>query len=104
MPRTIDVSSLSAAEVLRRLHNGARPFIKLSNISPTVLDMTEQDAQAMIQEAQSRSYTNLYFDHVRGRSLKVTLGNSVLDVTAYDQENDGHDAASRALGLPYMEK
>ena len=98
----IDISKMSKAEVLMRLYNGGfndvnhGPFA--GALQRLVPPMTLEEATAIIEESGS----NLYFDYVAGKALKVDLSSDTLDPRLYDRDN-GRGAAARALGATGVE-
>ena len=94
----IDIKGLSKAEVLAALYNGSHPQ-GLGFLSSRSGEMTEDDAQALINECVERQYRYhlrsvppiLSFDYVYGRVLKVDLTRDEFDPWGYDRDlGQGH--------------
>lgn len=104
MDTLVDISGLSKAAVLAALFNAAAPirlgFFQAAG-SPDV--MTEEDAQQYVDAGTSLDSginfggREMYFDYVRGCSLKVKLSGDSFDPWGFDHDNGGDGAAQRVI-------
>lgn len=88
---TIDISGLSKADVLAALYNASKPH-GLGFLQATPEDMTPDEAATLLQE-------DTYFDYLKGRIMKVDLGDGEdkeFRPWLYDRDN-GSGAALRAI-------
>lgn len=87
--RSIDISNLNKAEVLRLLYNASQQqgmgFLDYRGAS----HITKEEAEKLLKE-------NTYFDYLYGRVMKVDLSGDVLHTHLYDRDN-GPGAARKAL-------
>ena len=90
---TIDISGLDKADVLVALFNNSRQqglgLLDVSGAQP----MTKEDAEKIIAKYED---TQLYFDYVHGRVLKVDLTKDEFWPALYDRDN-GQGAAAAAI-------
>jgi hypothetical protein len=84
----IDVSDISAAELLAALYNNSRAQ-GLGFLHYTPEPMTTAEAEKLIK---ARSY----FDYIQGRVMKVEINGKTLDPWLYDRDN-GEGAAQRVV-------
>ena len=90
----IDISHLSAPEVLQALYNAARQQ-GLGAFNPRGSpnqDMTLDQAREFIEQHGLAER----FDYVNGRVMKVELDGTSFDPTLFDRDN-GEGAAERAI-------
>lgn len=87
---TIWIGDLDKAEVLAALYNRARPQ-GMGFLHYTPEDMTPEDAQGILSDGP---WT--YFDYLKGRVMKVDLGEDQLRTTLYNQDN-GPMAAEQVI-------
>ncbi len=84
----ISLEGLSKADVLAALYNASRPQgMGFLHYDPA--PMTGEQAAVLLKE-------DTYFDYLKGRVMKVNLGNENLDARLYDRDN-GDGAAERAI-------
>lgn len=89
---SVHTEDLDKAAVLAALWNAARHVEMGGFRSPESAEpLTVEDARALLEEKQEAR-----FDILRGRWLKVTLGDSEFDPFFYDSEN-GQGAAARVV-------
>ncbi|MFO2976381.1 hypothetical protein SCO70_02345 [Legionella pneumophila serogroup 3] len=86
----INIRGVDKADVLAALYNGAHGGIA-GGFSYLQGEMTQQQAKLLVEKQ-----TNLYFDYVDNRPLKIDLSGDIIDTTLYDHYNGGC-AAQRAL-------
>lgn len=86
----INIRGVDKADILAALYNGAHGGLA-GGFSYLQREMTPQQAKLLIEKQ-----TNLYFDYVDNRPLKIDLSGDVIDATLYDHYNGGC-AAQRAL-------
>jgi hypothetical protein len=96
----IDISGLSKAAVLAALYNGSRQFGMGFMHSRGQSEMTEEEAQKLIDSGDDPDYADkrreLYFDYLHGRVLKVNLAGDSFSPSLYDRDV-GQGAAARAI-------
>jgi len=84
----ISLEGLNKADVLAALYNASRP---------QGMGFMAYDKEPMgPEEAESLLADYTYFDYLKGRVMKVDLGNDSLDPWGYDRDN-GQGAAQRAI-------
>jgi hypothetical protein len=84
----IDLKGANKAEVLVALYNNSRPL---------GMGFLHFDPKPMgVEEAERLLGIGSYFDHLKGRVMKVDLSKDSLDPWLYDRDN-GDGAAARAL-------
>lgn len=91
MTELIDLKSMNKAEVLAKLYNASSPT-GMGFLTATAPNMTVEEAQALLDSGQT------YFDHIKGRVMKIDLSRDILDPWLYDRDN-GKGCAARALGF-----
>ena len=98
----IDISKLNKAEVLATLYNASQP-LGMGFFHFTPEEMTAEEAQGIIDERLAPDGDRtpdprhaLYFDYLKGRVMKIDLGNDNLRIALYDRDN-GQGAAALAL-------
>ncbi len=84
----MDISKFDKAAVLAALYNRAKPQ-GLGLVHYTPEDMTTEEATKMLK-------TQTYFDYVKGRVMKVDLGEDKMSTALYNRDN-GTNAAEDAL-------
>jgi hypothetical protein len=85
---TISLKGLNKADVLAVLFNAAKPMaMGFMHYDPK--PMTREQAEKILKQT-----TN--FDYLRGRVMKVNLGDDEFDPWLYDRDN-GQDAAAKAI-------
>lgn len=89
----IDVSSHDPAAVLAALYNHSRP-IGLGFLQATPEDMTTDEARELLGEPPT------YFDYLKGRVMKISVGNASLDERLYDRDNGTGAAVSAIATIP----
>jgi len=87
--KDIDVSKLDKAEVLVALYN---------NSKQQGLGFLDSQGRKLLtkEEASELLKRTTYFDYLRGRVMKVELGQDTFDPWGYDRDN-GQGAAEEAL-------
>jgi len=84
----ISLKGLNKADVLAALYNASHP---------QGMGFMAYDKEPMgREEAESLLANYTYFDYLKGRVMKVELGNDSLDPWGYDRDN-GPGAAQRAI-------
>lgn len=91
----IAISKLDKAAVLAALYNNAR-VQGLGYLKSRPGDMTVEQARQELQRGDDHHNTNLCFDYLHGRVLKVDLSGDAFDPCLYDRDN-GDGAAQRAV-------
>lgn len=102
MTDKIDISGVDKGELLAALFNNSRPMgmgVLQAHLGPQV--MTKEDAWKVINgsgDDHNRNFptlglrkgkTELYFDYLYGRPLKVNLTEDMVDPWGYDRDNGG---------------
>jgi len=88
MDNTISLEGLDKAEVLVALYNASKPFgMGFLHYDPA--PMTTDEARELLEQQS-------YFDHLKGRVMKVDLGGDRLEASGYDRDN-GPGAAQQAI-------
>ena len=81
----IDITGLNRAQLLAALYNKAQAqgmgYLHLDKYI-----MTDEEAHKLI-DYQKAEFGHLYFDYVKGRSMKINLGGDTLDPRFYDRDN-----------------
>ncbi len=86
----IDLKKYDKAEVLAALYNHSKPQgMGILHYIPE--DMGKKEAQEILDID-----SDLYFDYLKGRIMKVDLSKDELDPCLYDRDNGGR-AAERAI-------
>lgn len=88
----INIAGLDKAEVLAALYNASRP-LGMGFLNATAGDMSAEEARKYVDQGVK---SELYFDYLQGRVMKVDLAEDSLDPRLYDRDN-GPGAAERAL-------
>lgn len=86
----VSIKGLGKAKVLAALYNASHPQ-GMGFLQYTPEDMTEQEAQALLDQRG-----NFSFDYLKGRVMKVDIRSDELDERLYDRDN-GPGAAQRAI-------
>lgn len=87
----IDIKGLDKAQLLAALFNASKPLV-LGYLHPDNAEpMSISEAQKLIE-----SRPKMHFDYVRGRVMKVWLGEDNLDPSGYDRDN-GQGAAAAVV-------
>lgn len=86
----INIEGINKAKLLAALFNYAKPQ-GLGLLHYDAKDMTEQDAQALLDRSSDMS-----FDYLQGRSVKVDIGGDMFDPWLYDRDN-GPGAAEKVI-------
>jgi hypothetical protein len=86
----MNIKGISKAKVLAALYNASK-VQGMGWLQAQEGEMTEEAAQAIIDDAQ-----NLYFDYLHGRVMKIDLSKDELNTVLYNRDN-GHVAAEIAL-------
>lgn len=89
----MDIKGISKAKILAALYNASRP-LGLGHLQATAGDMTEAEAQKLLDDGQTQ------FDYLRGRVMKIDLSGDELRTALYDRDNGqgaAEDAITRAL-------
>ena len=96
----VNYNGLTKAQVLMALYNNSRP-LGMGFLVADPSDMTEEQAEKMIQDCKD----DLYFDYVKGRVMKIDLrsDNECFDEYLYDRDN-GTGAAQSAINRLRAEK
>lgn len=84
----ISIKGLDKAAVLAALYNASHPQ-GMGFLHYTTTPMQREEAAELLKEST-------YFDYLKGRVLKVSLGGEELDEFLYDRDN-GTGAAERAI-------
>lgn len=80
MKEVISTAGLSKAKVLAALYNAARPQ-GMGFLHYDSTPMTEDQAQEIINSGM------LYFDYLKGRVMKISLEDEMIDIRLYDRDN-----------------
>ena len=84
----IDISKLNKARVLAALYNASHP---------QGLGFLHYEASVMtVEEASEWLGNQTYFDHLKGRIMKIDLSGTEFDPYLYDRDN-GQGAALNAI-------
>lgn len=84
----LNIKGKDKAEILKSLYNASRPFgAGFIQYDPT--PMEREEAEELLKHST-------YFDYLRGRLMKVELGNDTLDTQWYDRDL-GEGAGEYAL-------
>ena len=87
----IDISKIDKVKILIALYNNAKcQGMGILHYTPEA--MTEDEAVVCLSNAAP----DYYFDYVKGRVMKISLQNDILDTWLYNRDN-GDGAAERAL-------
>ena len=86
----IDLRNKDKAEVLAKLYNASQP-LGLGFLQADDNDMIIEQARELLDAGRT------YFDHLKGRVMKVDLSGDELDPWLYDRDN-GQGAAAAAIG------
>lgn len=86
----VSIKGLGKAKVLAALYNASHPQ-GMGFLQYTPEDMTEQEAQALLDQRG-----NFSFDYLKDRVMKVDIRSDELDERLYDRDN-GPGAAQRAI-------
>ena len=81
--------NLTKAQVLMGLYNASKPQ-GLGFLHYDPKEMTLEEAESLLEKTS-------YFDYLKGRVMKVNLGEDSFDEWGYDRDN-GAGAAERVLG------
>lgn len=90
MSEEVDIKGVDKAELLAALYNNAEPM-GMGFLQARSGDMSVEDAQVVISNGTDDypgdwKNTNLYFDYVYGRPLKVDLSGDVVRSDLYDRD------------------
>lgn len=88
MAKPIDISKLDKAEVLAALYNNSHPM-GLGLLQFNSKEMTVKEARKLLE-------TQVSFDYIYGRVMKIDLSGDTLDPWLYDRDN-GEGAAKAAI-------
>lgn len=96
--KTINISGLDKAAVLRTLYDNAKP-LGLGFLHHTPEPMSVEESERLIHEHLNGSLR--YFDYLHGRVMKISVKDNLMDVRLYDRDNGegSAEAALRAAGL-----
>ena len=84
----MNIKGKNKAAILAALYNESQP-LGMGFLHYTPEDMTEAEAEDILKQCTS-------FDYLKGRIMKVDLGNDELDPYLYDRDN-GNGAAYEAI-------
>jgi len=76
----MNIKDMNKAKILAALYNNSRP-LGMGFLQATPEDMTEDEAQALLNEGQA------YFDYLKGRVMKVDLSKDELFTGLYNRDN-----------------
>lgn len=94
----MNISGLDRARILKALYDHSRP-VGMGCLTAKPGPMPLEEARALISAAEVQragARTNLHFDYVYGRPLKVVLGGSTIDLRLYDRDH-GEGAGELAI-------
>ena len=95
-PNEIDISGLNKAALLCALFNGSQQLGMGFLDKRGAGQMTEADAQQLIDARKDGAGWRSYFDYLHGRVMKVDIGGDTLRTALYDRDN-GQGAAARVI-------
>jgi hypothetical protein len=84
----IDISKIDKAEVLLTLYNNSQPL--------GLGFLQYEDRKMTLSEAKELLQNQTYFDYLKGRVMKIDLGENILKTWLYDRDN-GENAAYNVL-------
>ena len=84
----MDITGKNKAKILAALYNASKPQ-GMGFFHYTPEDMTEEEAAALLEDQD-------YFDYLKGRVMKIYLGDNELDLRLYNRDN-GPGAGEKAL-------
>jgi hypothetical protein len=79
MSDTISIAGLDKAEVLAALYNASRP-LGMGHFHYKPEPMTADEARELLKQ-------QTYFDHLKGRVMKIALDSDQLNPRLYDRDN-----------------
>lgn len=91
MSEKISLAGLNKGAVLAALYNASRP-LGMGFLHYNPVPMTVEEAQELLDQGRT------YFDYLKGRVMKVDLGEDELDPWGYDRDN-GVGAAAKAIAI-----
>ncbi len=81
----IDVSTIPPARLLAALYNRSHPQ-GMGFLHATPEDMTEEEAQNLLQDSTGQVREFTYFDYLNGRVMKVEINGEILNSRLYDRD------------------
>ena len=87
----IDIHGIDKKKIFAALYNNARP-VGMGLVHHVPGPLSDGEIEQLFRSCEE----DLYFDYVKGRSMKINLNNDFLDSYLYDRDN-GEDAAKLAL-------
>ena len=93
----MNIQGLNKAEVLATLYNASK-VQGMGFLQDDGKVMTTKDAEIILKERGG----NTYFDYLKGKVMKIDVGQDELDTRLYNRDN-GKDAAERALSKLFQD-
>lgn len=91
----ISIKGMDKARVLLALYNGSE-VRGMGALSAHKGPLTLEECQGIVAECATNGNTEMHFDYVYGRVLKVRIGGEELDPRLYDRDL-GQGAAEAAI-------